>query len=71
MTDLPPRRHHPGGCSGARPRKFVDTRELSPQVADAALLLIGKLFTIEQQAKERGLGPADGLFCDNRSHSQS
>ena len=38
------------GCWAHARRKFVDTRDLSPKIADEALLLIGKLFTIEQQA---------------------
>lgn len=41
------------GCWAHARRKFVDTRDLSPPIADAALLLIGKLFTIEQQCKDR------------------
>jgi transposase len=57
------------GCWAHARRKFVDTRELSPQVADAALLLIGKLFTIEQQAKERNLNPGDRLLL-RQSQSQ-
>jgi hypothetical protein len=40
------------GCWAHARRKFVDTRDLSPKIADEALLLIGKLFTIEQQAKD-------------------
>jgi transposase len=40
------------GCWAHARRKFVDTRDLSPKIADEALLLIGKLFAIEQQAKE-------------------
>ena len=41
------------GCWAHARRKFVDTRDLSPKIADPALLLIGKLFTIEQQIKDR------------------
>jgi transposase len=40
------------GCWAHARRKFVDTRDLSPQIADAALLRIGKLFAVEQQAKD-------------------
>jgi hypothetical protein len=40
------------GCWAHARRKFVDTRDLSPRIADEALLLIGKLFAIEQQAKD-------------------
>lgn len=40
------------GCWAHARRKFVDTRELSSQIADEALLIIGKLFAIEQQAKD-------------------
>jgi hypothetical protein len=40
------------GCWAHARRKFVDTRDLSPKIADEALLLIGKLFAIEQQAKD-------------------
>jgi hypothetical protein len=40
------------GCWAHARRKFVDTQDLSPKIADEALLLIGKLFAIEQQAKE-------------------
>ena len=40
------------GCWAHARRKFVDTRDLSPKIGDEALLLIGKLFAIEQQAKE-------------------
>ena len=40
------------GCWAHARRKFVDTRDLSPKIADEALLLIGILFAIEQQAKE-------------------
>jgi transposase len=40
------------GCWAHARRKFVDTRDLSPKIADQALLLIGKLFAIEQQAKD-------------------
>ena len=36
------------GCWAHARRKFVDTRDLSPKIADEALLLIGKLFAIEQ-----------------------
>jgi transposase len=57
------------GCWAHARRKFVDTRDLAPEIADTALLLIGKLFTIEQQAKEKGLGPADRLLL-RQSHSQ-
>jgi transposase len=57
------------GCWAHARRKFVDTRELSAKIADQALLLIGKLFTIEQQAKERGLSPADRLLW-RQSQSQ-
>ncbi len=49
------------GCWAHARRKFVDARELAPKIADAALLMIGKLFAIEQQAKEQDLGPADRL----------
>ena len=49
------------GCWAHARRKFVDTRDLSPKIVDEALLLIGKLFTLEQQAKEKGLKPADRL----------
>ncbi len=47
------------GCWAHARRKFVDTRDLSPKIADEALLLIGKLFAIEQQAKD--LSNADRL----------
>jgi transposase len=40
------------GCWAHARRKFVDTRDLSPKIADESLLLIGKLFAIEQQAKD-------------------
>jgi transposase len=40
------------GCWAHARRKFVDTRDLSPQIADGALLRIGKLFAIEQQVKD-------------------
>jgi transposase len=40
------------GCWAHARRKFVDTRELSPKITDEALLRIGKLFAIEQQAKD-------------------
>jgi len=49
------------GCWAHARRKFVDTRALAPKIADEALLLIGKLFTIEQRAKERGLNAANRL----------
>ena len=55
------------GCWAHARRKFVDTRDLSPQIADAALLRIGKLFTIEQQAKD--LDPNDRLGL-RKSQSQ-
>jgi len=47
------------GCWAHARRKFVDTRELSPKIADEALLRIGKLFALEQQAKD--LTPQDRL----------
>ncbi len=47
------------GCWAHARRKFVDTRDLSPKIADEALLLIGKLFAIEQQAKD--LNPQERL----------
>jgi hypothetical protein len=56
------------GCWAHARRKFVDTRDLSPQIADAALLRIGKLFTIEQQAKD--LDPNDRLQL-RKSQSRS
>jgi transposase len=40
------------GCWAHARRKFVDTRDLLPQIADQILALIGKLFTFEQQAKD-------------------
>jgi transposase len=40
------------GCWAHARRKFVDTQKLHPQIAGEALGLIGKLFHIEQQAKE-------------------
>lgn len=40
------------GCWAHARRKFVDVQELSPAIATEALALIGKLFAIEQQAKE-------------------
>jgi transposase len=40
------------GCWAHARRKFVDVQDLSPAIAKEALALIGKLFTIEQQAKE-------------------
>jgi transposase len=49
------------GCWAHARRKFVDTQDLSPQIADQALLLIGKLFMIEQQAKEKNLTPPQRL----------
>jgi transposase len=57
------------GCWAHARRKFVDARELAPRIADAALLLIGKLFAIEQQAKEKDLGPAERLLL-RQSKSQ-
>jgi transposase len=40
------------GCWAHARRKFTDTQKLHPQIAGEALGLIGKLFHIEQQAKE-------------------
>lgn len=65
------------GCWAHARRKFVDTRDLAPKIADEALLLIGKLFTIEQQAasmnsgqaKEKGLSTAERLLL-RQSQSQ-
>jgi transposase len=56
------------GCWAHARRKFVDTRDLSPQIADAALLRIGKLFAIEQQAKDASAQERLGL---RQSQSQS
>ena len=56
------------GCWAHARRKFVDTRDLAPQIADAALLRIGKLFAIEQQAKEASHEQRLGL---RQSQSQS
>jgi len=47
------------GCWAHARRKFVDVQDLSPQIAREALALIGRLFAIEQQAKE--LSDADRL----------
>jgi transposase len=56
------------GCWAHARRKFVDTRDLAPQIADAALLRIGKLFAIEQQAKDASHEERLGL---RQSQSQS
>jgi transposase len=46
------------GCWAHARRRFVDAQKLSPAIAVEALALIGRLFTIEQQAKD--------LSCDQR-----
>jgi transposase len=56
------------GCWAHARRKFVDTRGLSPKIADEALVQIGKLFAIEQRAKS--LAPRDRLQL-RQAQSQS
>ena len=57
------------GCWAHARRKFVEARDLSPKIVDEALLLIGKLFTIERQAREKALNSADRLQL-RQTHSQ-
>lgn len=47
------------GCWAHARRKFVEAQKLSPAIAAEALVLIGRLFTVEQQAKD--LSCADRL----------
>jgi transposase len=51
------------GCWAHARRKFIDTQKLHPQIAGEALKLIGRLFTVEQQAKE--LSQEDRLAMRN------
>lgn len=57
------------GCRAHARRKFVEARDLSPGIVDEALLLIGKLFTIERQAREKALNSTD-RFQLRQSHAQ-
>jgi transposase len=54
------------GCWAHARRKFVDTRDLSPKIADEALLMIGKLFTIEQTSASSVEPQAKDLRSEDR-----
>jgi transposase len=49
------------GCWAHARRKFVDAEHFSPDIAQKALALIGPLFAIEREAKERNLSLQDRL----------
>jgi transposase len=56
------------GCWAHARRKFVDTRDLSPKIADEVLLLIGNLFAIEQTSASSVEPQAKDLSIEDRLH---